>query len=125
ETVRLDEDLLTKITTNLISNTIKFTQEGTISVSVKSVDDDIWRLTVSDTGIGIPAHMHDTIFERFRQVDGTSKRAYGGTGLGLAIVKKMTEAMNGKIWVRSEIGKGSTFTVELPKTLQAGATSNE
>ncbi|MEO0598199.1 MAG: ATP-binding protein, partial [Chloroflexota bacterium] len=49
---------------------------------------------------------------------GTSKRAYGGSGLGLAIVKQMTEAMNGKIWVRSEVGEGSTFTVELPKTIQ-------
>ncbi|MEL6406954.1 MAG: HAMP domain-containing sensor histidine kinase [Chloroflexota bacterium] len=118
EIVRLDEDLLTKIATNLISNAIKFTEEGSISVTIESIEDDKWRLTVADTGIGIPVHMHDTIFERFRQVDGTSKRAYGGSGLGLAIVKQMTEAMNGKIWVRSEVGEGSTFTVELPKTIQ-------
>ncbi|MEO1166324.1 MAG: HAMP domain-containing sensor histidine kinase, partial [Chloroflexota bacterium] len=129
EIVRLDEDLLTKIATNLISNAIKFTEEGSISVTIESIEDDKWRLTVADTGIGIPVHMHDTIFERFRQVDGTSKRAYGGSGLGLAIVKQMTEAMNGKIWVRSEVGEGSTFTVELPKTIQptvktqSGATS--
>ena len=69
---------------------------------------------MTDTGIGIPTHMHDVIFERFRQVDGSSKRSHGGSGLGLAIVQKLTLALNGTINVQSVVGEGSTFTVVLP-----------
>ncbi len=69
---------------------------------------------VEDTGIGVPPHARDFIFEEFRQVDQTSKRKYGGTGLGLAIVQKYTRAMGGTVTVKSEQGQGSTFTVTLP-----------
>jgi signal transduction histidine kinase len=71
-------------------------------------------ISVSDTGIGIPPHARDYIFEEFRQVDGSSKREFGGTGLGLAIVQKLTRAMGGTVTLASELGKGSTFTVTLP-----------
>jgi signal transduction histidine kinase len=71
-------------------------------------------IEVTDSGVGIPPHMHEVIFERFRQVDGTSTRARGGTGLGLAIVQHLCHAMRGSVRVDSTVGKGSTFTVTLP-----------
>jgi signal transduction histidine kinase len=76
-------------------------------------------ITVKDTGIGIPPHAREFIFEEFRQVDQSSRRKYGGTGLGLAIVQKYTRAMGGTVQVKSEVGKGSTFTVSLPLNAQA------
>ena len=71
-------------------------------------------LQVSDTGIGIPPHARDYIFDEFRQVDQSSKRAHGGTGLGLSIVQKLVIAMDGTVNLQSEVGVGSTFTVLLP-----------
>jgi len=71
-------------------------------------------IQVSDTGIGIPAQMHEIIFETFRQGDSSSTRKYGGSGLGLAIIRQLCHTMNGTVQVRSEIGQGSTFTVTLP-----------
>jgi signal transduction histidine kinase len=73
------------------------------------------RVSVSDTGIGMPADQLERIFERFYQVDGSASRRFGGTGLGLAIVKRIVEAHGGRIWATSEMGRGSTFTFELPK----------
>ncbi|MBZ0287491.1 MAG: histidine kinase, partial [Anaerolineae bacterium] len=66
------------------------------------------------TGVGIPPHLLDVVFDEFRQVDGTSRRAHGGTGLGLAIVRKFVVTMGGSVRVTSEVGKGSTFTITLP-----------
>jgi signal transduction histidine kinase len=71
--------------------------------------------SVSDTGIGIPADQLDRIFERFYQVDGSATRKFGGAGLGLAIVQRIIEAHGGRIWVESELGRGSTFSFTLPK----------
>jgi signal transduction histidine kinase len=71
-------------------------------------------LQVSDTGIGIPPEEHERIFDRFYQVDGSSRRRYGGVGLGLALVKEIVEAHGGTIQVVSKVGEGSTFTVTLP-----------
>ena len=118
QTVYVDEDLLNKVVTNLLSNAVKFTAEGTVSLGICRRDDKNWRITVQDTGKGIPVYMHNTIFERFRQVDSSSKRQYGGTGLGLAIVKRICETMNGKVWVESRQNEGSTFLVELPLIVQ-------
>src|SRR5262249_10340605 len=73
-----------------------------------------WSIAVTDTGIGIPPHALDLIFEEFRQVDGSSSRAYKGSGLGLAITRNLVRIMDGTIDVSSELGKGSTFTVILP-----------
>lgn len=108
-----DEDALTKIVTNLLSNAFKFTQKGSVSLTVRA---DGGRLTfaVRDTGIGIPVHARDYIFEEFRQVDGSSKREFGGTGLGLALVSKLSRLLDGSVSLDSEVGVGSTFTVEFP-----------
>jgi len=108
-----DEEAITKVVINLLSNAFKFTHEGQVALDVKCQSDK-WSISVSDTGIGIPPHARDYIFEEFRQVDGSSKREYGGTGLGLAIVQKLTRAMGGTVTLVSELGKGSTFTVTLP-----------
>ncbi len=113
EAVVVDEEALMKIITNLISNAVKFTEEGEVRMIIRR-DDSNWQVVVRDTGIGIPAHKQEVIFERFRQVDGSSTRAYGGTGLGLAIVRQLALAMGGTVQVRSEIDKGSEFTVTLP-----------
>jgi signal transduction histidine kinase len=113
ETIYGDEEAISKIVVNLLSNAIKFTEEGQIALAVERTDGN-WGITVSDTGIGIPPHAREFIFDEFRQVDGTSKRKYGGTGLGLAIVQKYARAMGGTVQVKSELGKGSTFSVSLP-----------
>ncbi len=112
-TISIDEDAITKIVTNLLGNAFKFTEKGGVTLDLSQKDNSIV-IAVTDTGIGIPTHMHDVIFERFRQVDGSSKRSHGGSGLGLAIVQKLTLALNGTINVQSVVGEGSTFTVVLP-----------
>ena len=105
-----DRTKVKQIMFNLLSNAIKFTPEGgKVSVIIRQNDDGIV-VSVSDTGIGIPLNMQGKIFDLFTQVDGSNKRKYDGTGLGLAIVKQYVEMHNGKIWVESEEGKGSTFT---------------
>jgi signal transduction histidine kinase len=76
--------------------------------------DNAWQIQVTDTGIGIPPHAINYIFDEFRQLDGTSKRAYGGTGLGLAIVRNLCRMMEGTVQVSSKLNEGSTFTVTLP-----------
>jgi len=113
ETVYGDEEAISKIALNLLGNAIKFTEQGQVKLAMERSNDN-WDITVEDTGIGIPPHAREFIFEEFRQVDQTSKRKYGGTGLGLAIVQKYARAMGGNVTVKSELGKGSTFTVSLP-----------
>ncbi len=113
EVVQMDEDGLTKIITNLLSNAIKFTEKGHVNLDI-SRDDDALKITVTDTGIGIPAHMHEVIFESFRQVDGSSTRVHGGSGLGLAITRHICDAMYGSIQLDSTVGVGTTFSVRLP-----------
>ncbi|MCX8118580.1 MAG: hybrid sensor histidine kinase/response regulator [Desulfobacterota bacterium] len=117
-----DREKIEQILVNLIGNAIKFTPEGgKISVIAKwfSEEKDCRgtpkiAISVRDTGIGIPAeHLH-AVFEKFFQVEGSLHRSSGGTGLGLAITKGLVEAHRGKIWVESEVGKGSTFTFTLP-----------
>lgn len=103
-----------RVLDNLLGNAVKFTPPGgVITVQVRQEGERIV-LEVSDTGIGIPADQLDRIFERFYQVDGSIRRRYGGAGLGLALVKEIAEAFGGQVQVRSEVGKGSTFTVTLP-----------
>jgi signal transduction histidine kinase len=115
-----DRDKLRQILMNLLSNAAKFTDEGVITVSAARVDGAL-RLTVSDTGIGMPAEALDYIFEEFRQVDMSSTRRHGGTGLGLAIVRRLARLLGGQVTAESELGKGSSFTLTLPVTLEAGA----
>ena len=99
---------------HLVSNAIKFTPAGSITVTLFRPDEGHWAMRVTDTGIGIPKEHREAIFEPFRQVDETISREYGGVGLGLSIVKRLTSSMKGKIRVESEVDRGSTFTVTLP-----------
>lgn len=113
EVVVSDRDRLTQVVANLVSNAVKFTESGEVAVKVAAQPEG-WMIQVSDTGIGIPPHALNYIFDEFRQVDGTSRRTYGGSGLGLAIVRNICQMMRGRVTVTSELGKGSIFTVMLP-----------
>jgi signal transduction histidine kinase/CheY-like chemotaxis protein len=107
-----------QILSNLAGNAVKFTGEGQVRLEAASdgVADNrvLLHVTVSDTGIGIPASQHDTIFEAFSQADGSTTRKFGGTGLGLAISARLARLMGGRIWVDSEEGAGSRFHVTIP-----------
>jgi PAS domain S-box-containing protein len=109
---------LHQIILNLVSNAVKFTSSGKITVSVKLVKEDTESVTIEfaviDTGIGIPADKITMIFENFQQAFNGTSRLYGGTGLGLAIVKQLVEAQNGTIHVKSKIDEGSAFSFTLP-----------
>jgi signal transduction histidine kinase len=103
-----------RVLDNLIGNAIKFTPEGgTILVRLTQKEDAIL-LVVEDTGIGIAPEKQEQIFDRFYQVDGSTKRRYGGVGLGLALVKELVETYGGHVAVESVLGQGSTFRVSLP-----------
>jgi signal transduction histidine kinase len=117
ETIYGDEEAISKIAINLVGNAIKFTETGSVTLSLKQNNGNM-ELQVCDTGIGIPPHARDFIFDEFRQVDQSSKRAHGGTGLGLSIVQKLAIAMGGTVSVQSEVGVGSTFTAVLPIHIQ-------
>lgn len=101
---------------NLLCNAIKFTEEGSITISAANAERGI-HLSIEDTGIGIKEEDLPAIFEAFRQIDGSTTRKAGGSGLGLTIVKNILEMLHGTIGVKSEFGKGSTFTVFLPESL--------
>jgi signal transduction histidine kinase/DNA-binding response OmpR family regulator len=108
-----DAGRLRQIVVNLVSNAIKFTREGEvlIDLAVDSQSDKIvcLRCSVHDTGVGIPAAEQSSIFNAFHQADNSATRQYGGTGLGLTISRKLVALMHGKLWLKSELGKGSTF----------------
>jgi signal transduction histidine kinase len=108
-----DKDRITQIVVNLLSNAFKFTEKGAVDLTITGRTNS-WVISVADTGIGIPPHALNYIFDEFRQVDGSSKRMYGGSGLGLAIVRNLCRLLNGKVSVTSEVGLGSVFTVTLP-----------
>ncbi len=111
--ISTDSGRLRQILFNLLSNAMKFTETGALSVDVIASADRL-RLAVRDTGIGIPADKFDDVFESFRQVDAGTTRRFGGTGLGLAIVRNLTHALGGHVSLESEVGRGSCFTVDLP-----------
>lgn len=135
----VDENRLQQILHNLVANAIKFTDEGAVTVAAKVIDcraveaavlltpsadldpaasptlsDQCLLVSVSDTGIGIPPEQQERIFHSFEQADGAGDRLYGGTGLGLAIARRLVEFHHGKIWVESEVGRGSKFMFTLP-----------
>ncbi|MBC7225968.1 MAG: GAF domain-containing protein [Thermoflexales bacterium] len=112
-TITADSRRVRQVLLNLVSNAAKFTDQGFIRVEAR-VDGDYVVISVSDSGIGIPPEKLPNIFEAFTQVDASPSRKYGGTGLGLTISKSFIELHGGKIWVESELGKGSTFTFTLP-----------
>jgi PAS domain S-box-containing protein len=119
-----DRMKLIQILFNLLSNAAKFTQQGTITFSVEritndenSYDSDWLIFNCADTGIGMTAEQVQKLFQPFTQADASTTRKYGGTGLGLAIAQKYSQMLGGEIMVKSELGKGSTFTVMLPAEL--------
>ncbi|HEV3448552.1 MAG TPA: response regulator, partial [Gemmataceae bacterium] len=132
---------LGQVIVNLVGNALKFTERGEVVVTVglQTADDRVpmespgqssanlqseicnLQFAVRDTGIGVPADKLQFIFDPFAQADGSTTRKYGGTGLGLAIARRLVEAMNGRIWVESEAGRGSTFHFTASFAVQKGA----
>ncbi|PTS73844.1 histidine kinase [Sphingomonas sp. HMWF008] len=115
-----DPARIRQIAFNLLSNALKFTDTGGVTVRAFA-DDRTLSLSVTDTGLGIPADKLDIIFESFRQVDAGTTRKFGGTGLGLAICRNLAQAMDGDVKVASTPGSGTTFTLEIPLLLAAPA----
>lgn len=113
-----DSARLRQIIVNLLSNALKFTDRGSVTLEAKELNDDRLVITVRDTGIGIAPEDIPYIFEEFRQIDQTVTRRHAGTGLGLAITKRLVQIMNGHITVTSQAGKGSTFRIDLPREAQ-------
>jgi signal transduction histidine kinase len=109
-----DKKRLTQILYNLLNNALSYTNEGSIRLRYKIIDKKVVQLQVQDTGLGIERSKYEVIFERFRQIDESTKRQQGGSGLGLAISKELLNMMHGRIRVESKVGTGSTFTVEIP-----------
>jgi two-component system sensor histidine kinase/response regulator len=120
-----DAGRLRQILLNLLSNAIKFTEKGEVvlRVTLESAQEGRAELhfAVSDTGPGIPTEMQDSIFEAFTQADSSTTRKFGGTGLGLTIASQLTTLMDGRIWLESQVNRGSTFHVTLPFDVSAAA----
>lgn len=110
----IDKGKLKQILINLISNAFKFTETGSVEIECEFDDNNNLKFVVSDTGIGIPKDKHDIIFERFYRLHNSSVKNIGGTGLGLSIAKGLVNLLGGKIWLDSEIGKGSRFSFIIP-----------
>jgi len=109
-----DQVKLLQIFSNILKNAVKFTQQGSIEYGYALGNGKDVRFFVKDTGIGIAPELQRIIFEKFRQADESFTRKFGGTGLGLSISKRLSELLNGQIWVESEEGKGSTFYFMIP-----------
>ena len=109
---------LKQVLRNLTNNAIKFTEKGEVDIEIEKTKENnqivYLQFSVSDTGIGLSPQQIETLFTPFQQADISTTRKYGGSGLGLAISKRIVDLMNGKIWVKSEVGKGSTFSFEIP-----------
>ncbi|MCK4837910.1 MAG: response regulator [Desulfobulbaceae bacterium] len=120
EFVEGDELRLRQVLVNLVNNAIKFTEQGSVTIRIKQEEDSaesstpMFHFSVIDTGIGIPAAQHKSIFASFQQGDNSTARQFGGTGLGLAICKQLVELMGGNFWLESEEGKGSAFHFTIP-----------
>ena len=113
--VTSDAAKLTQVLANLVGNALKFTESGSILVRAEPRGEERWALIVADTGIGIPVEEQETVFEEFRQGEAEEHRGRGGTGLGLAIVRKLVLVLGGTVSLESHPGKGSRFTLLLPR----------
>jgi PAS domain S-box-containing protein len=116
DTLITDRQRLEQILKNLLSNALKFTENGTVQIRLFQYSPGNLAFAVSDSGIGIPEEQQENIFEAFRQADGTTNRKYGGTGLGLSISRDLARLLGGSIVVESIVGKGSCFTLILPES---------
>jgi signal transduction histidine kinase len=131
-TAEVDKDLptghgdgrrLAQVLLNLVGNAIKFTDRGQVAITA-SVADSLFTVAVSDTGPGIAASDQTKLFQEFQQADNTITKQKGGTGLGLAISKRIIEMHGGRIWLDSEVGKGSKFTFTVPVRAQQQVTGD-
>ena len=126
DTVYSDRIKLRQVLLNLLSNAIKFTKQGSVTLRCDCIGEQLLVLDVIDTGIGVDPKDHGKIFEKFSQVDQSDSRREGGTGLGLVISKRYIEMLGGNILLESQVGKGSTFTIELPlKTANTSTPASE
>ena len=113
--IETDRQRLEQILRNLLSNAVKFTEKGKVELNIRRVPDEQIALSVMDTGIGISEEQQKTVFEPFRQADGTISRKYGGTGLGLSISLELVRLLGGTLALSSAEGRGSTFIVTIPE----------
>ena len=120
-TIDTDAQRLSQILKNLLSNALKFTDRGTVSLEMRPLPDGYVEFAVRDTGIGIAPEHQQLIFEPFRQADGTTNRKFGGTGLGLSISRELARLLGGQIRLESTPGEGSVFRLVLPRTPPAAA----
>jgi len=129
EIVEGDAGRLRQILTNLVGNAIKFTEKGEVTVTVRTEggedEDGVLRFTVADTGVGIPEEKLKLIFDPFSQADSSTTRKYGGTGLGLTISSRLAGMMGGRIWVESEVGRGTRFHFTARLKRSSGAAGEE
>ncbi|MCK5293353.1 MAG: response regulator, partial [Arcobacteraceae bacterium] len=109
-----DRDRLSQVIRNLISNSLKFTENGGITLQIDKVEDNEVKVSVIDTGVGVAPNKLKSIFEAFQQADGSTSRQYGGTGLGLSISRELVKLMKGELSVESKEGEGSIFSITIP-----------
>jgi signal transduction histidine kinase len=122
-TMHADQMRLRQALLNLMSNANKFTEKGTITIDASQRQQngyDWITLAVTDTGIGMTAEQMGKLFQEFAQASSTTASKYGGTGLGLVISRRFCQMMGGDITVESEVGRGSTFTIRLPRVVEVG-----
>jgi signal transduction histidine kinase len=113
-----DRQKIKQIVLNLLSNALKFTRQGSITIRAAALDGDRVTIAIADTGIGIDPADHAKIFEDFQQVDSSVARPYGGTGLGLSICRRLATMLGGRLDMESEVGRGSTFTLVIASRLE-------
>ena len=112
--IHADPERLREVITNIFDNAVKYTESGSVTLGLTG-NTEVVQISVRDTGAGIPTEDIPHLFQKFYRVDSSSTRTIGGTGLGLFICRKIVELYDGRIWVESELGKGSTFYVNLPR----------
>ena len=124
--IRADGDKVEQILNNLISNALKYSPGGgQVKVTAKMIDPELIQFAISDQGMGIPAEYLPKMFGRFVRVDNRDTRTVGGTGIGLFLTKALVEQHEGRIWLESEYGKGTTFYFTLPTTQDESGDTQE